>query len=98
MYCLLMHISNTELPRFAQLLYKTIFVQSLCFTLENVARNQKITLNLIIPKYKRHTYFYFYTCIYKPIYPHHIHTPLMDRFLASLSYLSLIKGILQVHN
>lgn len=45
MYTLLMHIFNTELPGFAQLLYKAIFVQSLCFIFENVVRNQKITYN-----------------------------------------------------
>lgn len=67
-----MHIFITELPGFTQLLYKTVFVQSLHFILENVVRNQKITLNLIIPKYKGHTYFYIYTCIYTPIYIHTI--------------------------
>lgn len=69
-----MQILNIELPGLAQLLYKTIFGQSLCFTLENVVRNQKIALNFIIPKHKGNTFLYLYMYIYTYTYTIYIYT------------------------
>lgn len=85
-----MHFCNTELPGLSQLLAMQCFLRA-CFTLENIVRNRMIMLNLIIPKYKRHTHLYINIYLCTPI---NTHTPMIDHFFASLSHLSLIKGIL----